>query len=203
MLRLPDPDVPGDVGPAEPRPASVQRKPARRQAPRRTPGKGDRAIRADRAAKPLAAVPSASGAPQGGGADQAEIPTPSGNGAASNPLFKAIDGGLVDGDGPRERARRPRPSGTRARADAPPRRQAARLRASAAPTDGSGLRPECYACPVGIAFGTVRGASPETLDHLMAASRELVAAARTVMEALEANLERRGRTGPLQHIDLD
>lgn len=64
------------------------------------------------------------------------------------------------------------------------------------------MRPECYGCPVGIAFGTVANASPDTLDHLFAASREMVAAARSVIEALEANLERRVPRGQAKRIPL-
>lgn len=54
-----------------------------------------------------------------------------------------------------------------------------------------------------MAFGTVRDASPETMDHLVAASRELVSAARSVMQALEANLERYSQNTSLQHIDVE
>ncbi|MBX7161880.1 MAG: hypothetical protein K1X95_16455, partial [Acidimicrobiia bacterium] len=85
-----------------------------------------------------------------------------------------------------------RPSRPRSAAPAPVQEPAA-----------TNLRPECYACPIGMAFGTVRDASPETMDHLVAASRELVSAARSVMQALEANLERYSQNTSLQHIDVE
>lgn len=130
--------------------------------------------------------------------------------AARNPLFRAIDGGRVDA-GPEERPRPRRGSARRAHLsvspDQSPGAPPARARARAAESDGADtgterMRPECYGCPVGIAFGTVANASPDTLDHLFAASREMVAAARSVIEALEANLERRVPRGQAKRIPL-
>lgn len=202
MLRLPDPETPRDEATAdESRSAPGPRQPVRRQT-RRQPGAEEAAKGRVRTAKPLAAVPSPTGSTAAVELGRSE-PHPLREGAASNPLFKAIDGGLSASTEGRGKQSRPSTTGSRARSTSAPRRQAARLRDTGAAGDGGGVRPECYACPVGIAFGTVRGASPETLDHLMAASRELVAAARTVMEALEANLERHGRAGQLQRIDLE
>lgn len=55
---------------------------------------------------------------------------------------------------------------------------------------------ECYACPIGGFFLTARGSSPETVEHLMNAAAELVAAARSVLEAAESFIEQqRGPQG--------
>lgn len=205
MLRLPDPEVPGQESalgpPAESPPAAELPKPSRKQASGRS-GAGKRPQRRARNATPLAAVPQPHTTDPDASQTQVEAPAV-GATAVSNPLFKAIDGGLVDAAEDHGNRRRPVSSGAGARAAAAPRRRAARVRGSLDGGDDSRIRPECYACPVGLAFGTVRGASPETLDHLVSASRELVAAFRTVMESLEANLERRGRGGAVQRIGLD
>lgn len=191
MLRLPDPEPPMAAVPppgrsARPAPMTTgthRRRPAVRQVP--DPDHGS-----DPDPDPATAV-FEPGPPAGAG------------GPARNPLFRAIDGGLV-GDGDEEQPRPRRGNARRARPSATKARPAAGERTPPREADlGEHLRPECYGCPVGIAFGTVRGASPETLDHLLSASRELVAAARSVMEALESNLERHSRKSPMQHIDLD
>lgn len=204
MLRLPDPEVPGPESapgaPAESLPAPEPDRPARRQALRRSSSRTG-AQRSARSAAPLTAVPQ----PLVGDPDPPVTgvePSGSRSAAVSNPLFKAIDGGRVDTEEVRGARRRPVASGDGTRSGAP-RRRASRVRATFEGEDATRTRPECYACPVGLAFGTVRGASPETMDHLVAASRELVAAVRTVMESLESNLERRGRSGAVQHIGLD
>lgn len=171
-------------------------------------------------AHPLASVPDPVPAPPQATSPVAAPPQRSG-GPARNPLFRAIDGGLADPDAEaRPKARRG--SARRARADTaavPPSQAPRRVRRSG--QDGAGgrdrgrdrdagpgpapsrLRPECYGCPVGLAFGAVRNSSPETLDHLVAASREMVSAARSVMEALEANLDRYSRPAPMQRVELD
>lgn len=51
---------------------------------------------------------------------------------------------------------------------------------------------ECYACPVGAVFASLREASPEALSHLATAAAELAAAARAVLTALEASAARGG-----------
>lgn len=130
--------------------------------------------------------------------------------AARNPLFRAIDGGRVDASS-EERPRPRRGSARRAHLSvspeqsqgAPPARARAGKAEPGADAGTERMRPECYGCPVGIAFGTVANASPDTLDHLFAASREMVAAARSVIEALEANLERRVPRGQAQRIPLE
>jgi hypothetical protein len=78
-------------------------------------------------------------------------------------------------------------------------RPAGRSRRRGVPV-GADVRPECYACPVGAVFQMLRGASPETLDHVLAASRETVAALRSILEAVEAGLDR-PRPG-VEHIKL-
>lgn len=66
---------------------------------------------------------------------------------------------------------------------------------------------ECQACPVGLAFSAVQSARPETFDHLVGATRELVAAVRSFMEGIEETLERSGsRAGSaacVEHFDVE
>lgn len=75
--------------------------------------------------------------------------------------------------------------------------------------DDARYHDECYACPVGGLFLTARGASPETVEHLVNAASELVAAMRSVLQAAEEFLEQqrgaRAADGParVQRIHLD
>lgn len=68
---------------------------------------------------------------------------------------------------------------------------------------------ECYACPVGGLFLTARGTSPEAFDHLLKAASELVAAARSALEAAERVIEQQRSAGPhaaptrVQRIDVE
>jgi hypothetical protein len=70
---------------------------------------------------------------------------------------------------------------------------------------------ECYACPVGSLFASMDGASPDMMEHLLAAAHELLQVARSAIDAAEAVVERQresrtgtGRTEPRVHrIDLD
>ncbi|MCC7075942.1 MAG: hypothetical protein IT198_02350 [Acidimicrobiia bacterium] len=62
--------------------------------------------------------------------------------------------------------------------------------------------PECQACPIGLAFSAVQSARPETFDHLVGATRELVAAVRSFMEGIEDTLERSGsRTSSIARVE--
>lgn len=191
MLRLPDPES----------------EPTAAQPARRGPGRSAAKAAGSARRKPVVhQVPDLDPDPDPG---PALAPTPvdrapaaDAAGAARNPLFRAIDGGLAD-PGPEEAPRPRRGSARRARPAATARRVTGARSPRPDADAGERLRPECYGCPVGVAFGTVREASPETLDHLVAASRELVSAARSVMEALEVNLDRHSRRAPVQHIELD
>jgi hypothetical protein len=70
---------------------------------------------------------------------------------------------------------------------------------------------ECYACPVGSLFASMDGASPDMMEHLLAAAHELLQVARSAIDAAEAVVERQreartttGRAEPRVHrIDLD
>jgi hypothetical protein len=69
---------------------------------------------------------------------------------------------------------------------------------------------ECYACPVGSLFMSMDSASPDVMEHLLAAAHELLQVARSAIDAAEAVVERqrewRGGAGgsPRVHrIDLD
>lgn len=70
---------------------------------------------------------------------------------------------------------------------------------------------ECYACPVGSLFMSMDSASPDMMEHLLAAAHELLQVARSAIDAAEAVVERQresrsttGRAEPRVHrIDLD
>lgn len=84
-----------------------------------------------------------------------------------------------------ERARRSTRSRARPRTEEP---------AKAAPVCPVAL------CPVGMALTVLRGASPEAVEHVLAAARELLLAARAVLDAGAADAGRRGR--PLERIEI-
>lgn len=74
------------------------------------------------------------------------------------------------------------------------------------------LHDECYACPVGSMFASMEAASPDMLEHLLAAAHELLQVARSAIDAAESAVERQreARTaGPrageprIHKIDLD
>ena len=69
---------------------------------------------------------------------------------------------------------------------------------------------ECYACPVGSLFMSMDTASPDMMEHLLAAAHELLQVARSAIDAAEAVVERQrearnsDRAEPRVHrIDLD
>ena len=70
---------------------------------------------------------------------------------------------------------------------------------------------ECYACPVGSLFMSLDTASPDMMEHLLAAAHELLQAARSAIDAAETVVERQrearasGAGGPsrVRRIDLD
>jgi hypothetical protein len=70
---------------------------------------------------------------------------------------------------------------------------------------------ECYACPVGSLFMQMDSASPDVMEHLLAAAHELLQVARSAIDAAELVVERQresrsgaGRGEPRVHrIDLD
>jgi hypothetical protein len=70
---------------------------------------------------------------------------------------------------------------------------------------------ECYACPVGSLFMSMETASPDMMEHLLAAAHELLEVARSAIDAAEVVIERQrearanaSRAEPRVHrIDLD
>jgi hypothetical protein len=70
---------------------------------------------------------------------------------------------------------------------------------------------ECYACPVGSLFMSMDTASPDMMEHLLAAAHELLQVARSAIDAAELVVERQreargsaSRGEPRVHrIDLD
>ena len=49
---------------------------------------------------------------------------------------------------------------------------------------------ECYACPVGSLFMSMDTASPDMMEHLLAAAHELLQVARSAIDAAEVVVER-------------
>jgi hypothetical protein len=69
---------------------------------------------------------------------------------------------------------------------------------------------ECYACPVGSLFMSMDTASPDMMEHLLAAAHELLQVARSAIDAAEAAVERQrearassGGAPRVRRIDLD
>lgn len=60
---------------------------------------------------------------------------------------------------------------------------------------------ECYACPIGVAYGTARGVRPETGDRLANAIADLVEAAAAAIEMFSGEAKRtRDR---LRRVDIE
>ena len=57
-------------------------------------------------------------------------------------------------------------------------------------------------CPIGMALTSIQGAGPEVLDHLLAAAREFLLAARAVIDARAADFEGRAGTAGLEKIEI-
>jgi len=69
---------------------------------------------------------------------------------------------------------------------------------------------ECYACPVGSLFASMDSASPDMMEHLLAAAHELLQVARSAIDAAEVVVERQrearsnaNREPRIRKIDLD
>ncbi len=57
-------------------------------------------------------------------------------------------------------------------------------------------------CPIGMALTSIQGAGPEVLDHLLAAAREFLLAARAVIDARAADLEGTDGADRLEKIEI-
>ena len=57
-------------------------------------------------------------------------------------------------------------------------------------------------CPIGMALTSIQDAGPEVLDHLLAAAREFLLAARAVVDARAADFEGTGAAGGLEKIEI-
>jgi hypothetical protein len=81
----------------------------------------------------------------------------------------------------------------------------------APPADEHRFHDECYACPVGSLFSSMETASPDMMEHLLAAAHELLQVARSAIDAAEIVVERQrdaranaSRDEPrIRKIDLD
>jgi hypothetical protein len=57
-------------------------------------------------------------------------------------------------------------------------------------------------CPIGMALTSIQGAGPEVLDHLLAAAREFLLAARAVVDARAADFEGTDGAGGFEKIEI-
>jgi hypothetical protein len=57
-------------------------------------------------------------------------------------------------------------------------------------------------CPIGMALTGIQGAGPEALDHLLAAAREFLLAARAVIDARAGDFEGTHGSGGLEKIEI-
>lgn len=65
--------------------------------------------------------------------------------------------------------------------------------------------PECYACPIGSVSRALRASHPDTTDHLIRAGRELLLAARGIIDLLSdslGKLEDRGSEATVETIPI-
>lgn len=107
-----------------------------------------------------------------------------------NPLFMQSSGigAVIEPLGPRrsskaQRIGRGTPGG--------PHGHARRLDPEDRPVSlGQSRQVDCQGCPFALAFSAVQSARPETFDHLLGATKELVAAVRSFMEGIEEALDR-------------
>jgi hypothetical protein len=76
------------------------------------------------------------------------------------------------------------------------------------PNDGAALHSECYACPIGSVFSAAQKAQPEALEHLLAATHELIQAAKAALDVADQVVEQQRqahatREPRLRRIDID
>lgn len=57
-------------------------------------------------------------------------------------------------------------------------------------------------CPIGMALTSVQQVAPDVLDHLLAAARELLLAAKAVVDARAADFDGGERQGTLERIEI-
>ncbi len=57
-------------------------------------------------------------------------------------------------------------------------------------------------CPVGMALASVQHAGPDVLDHLLAAAKEFLLAARAVIDARADDFDKRKGSNPLERIEI-
>lgn len=57
-------------------------------------------------------------------------------------------------------------------------------------------------CPVGMALTAAQGAAPEAVEHLLAAGRELLLAAKAVVDARAAGVDPKAGQAKLQKIEI-
>jgi hypothetical protein len=65
-------------------------------------------------------------------------------------------------------------------------------------------RPVCSVafCPIGLTLTGVQAAGTDALEHLLAAAREFLLAAKSVMDARAADVDPSGRSGDLERIEI-
>ncbi|MEW6059572.1 MAG: hypothetical protein AB1551_05445 [Actinomycetota bacterium] len=57
-------------------------------------------------------------------------------------------------------------------------------------------------CPVGLALTAVRKAGPDVMEHLLAAAREFLLAAKAVMDTRAGDLDERAEPAQLERIEI-
>lgn len=117
-----------------------------------------------------------------------------------NPLFMQPPGigGVVEPLGPRRRSKAQRIG--RSTPDGPGG-QARRREPEDRPRPvGQSFQVDCQSCPFALAFSAVQNTRPEAFHHLLGATKELVAAARSFMEGIEVALDR-PRADPVAGVE--
>ena len=67
-------------------------------------------------------------------------------------------------------------------------------------SQAAGATPECVVCPLCMGIATLRQARPETVEHLLKAGAELLAAFRSLIDPPDSG--EGGRPGGIQRIDI-
>lgn len=107
-------------------------------------------------------------------------------------------GGVVEPLGPRRRSKAQRIG--RSTPDGPGG-QARRREPEDRPRPvGQSFQVDCQSCPFALAFSAVQNTRPEAFHHLLGATKELVAAARSFMEGIEVALDR-PRADPVAGVE--
>lgn len=84
---------------------------------------------------------------------------------------------------------------------AAPRAEAPKAEAPKAEAAREHVCPVAF-CPIGMALSSVQQAGPDVLEHLLAAAREFLLAARTVIDARTSDFDPKKDGGGLERIEI-